>query len=123
MKRMLTDEQIACAVAHAQGPDARVVGSRELTGGTFNSVHLRTLAAGKGSPHTDTDADADADAGEWPAVLKVAPPSGTALMTYENALMRTEAEFYRYASAVPGLPVPRSWPSAPTGARSTATTC
>lgn len=44
-------------------------------------------------------------------------------MTYENALMRTEAEFYRYASAVPGLPVPRSWPSAPTGARSAATTC
>lgn len=39
-------------------------------------------------------------------MLEVAPPAGTPLMTYENALMRTEARFYRRGSAVPGLPVP-----------------
>ncbi|MFF1408943.1 phosphotransferase family protein [Streptomyces sp. NPDC058289] len=91
MKRTLTDEQIARAIAHARGPDTRVLGSRELAGGTFNSVHLLTL---------------DRGAGTESAVLKVAPPAGTPLMTYEHALMRTEAEFYRRASAVPALPVP-----------------
>ncbi|MFE4259168.1 phosphotransferase family protein [Streptomyces sp. NPDC056883] len=91
MKRTLTDGQIARAIAHARGPDTRVLGSRELAGGTFNSVHLLTL---------------DRGAGRESAVLKVAPPAGTPLMTYEHALMRTEAEFYRRASAVPGLPVP-----------------
>ncbi|CAM5647656.1 hypothetical protein SAVIM338S_06437 [Streptomyces avidinii] len=100
MKRTLTDEQIARAVAHARGPGSRVLGSRELTGGTFNSVHLLTLdtpPGGRGEPGT----------GGEPAVLKVAPPPGAPLMTYEHALMRTEAEFYRRASAVPGLPVPK----------------
>ncbi|MFD5145066.1 phosphotransferase family protein [Streptomyces sp. NPDC058401] len=92
MKRTLTHEQIARAIAHARGPDTRVTGSRELAGGTFNSVHLLTL---------------DRGAGRESAVLKVGPPAGTPLMTYEHALMRTEAEFYRRASAVPGLPVPR----------------
>ncbi|MER5764075.1 phosphotransferase [Streptomyces sp. NPDC002082] len=91
MRRTPTDEQIARAIAHARGPDARVLGSRELEGGTFNSVHLLTL---------------DRGAGRESAVLKVGPPAGTPLMTYEHALMRTEAEFYRRASAVPGLPVP-----------------
>ncbi|MCX5409291.1 aminoglycoside phosphotransferase family protein [Streptomyces sp. NBC_00335] len=99
MQRTLTDEQITRAVAHAQDPDTRVLRHRELAGGTFNSVHLLTLAARPGGPR-------DPGPGERPVVLKVAPPAGTPLMTYENALMRTEAEFYRRASTVPGLPVP-----------------
>ncbi|MCY0936857.1 hypothetical protein [Streptomyces sp. H34-S4] len=36
-----------------------MVGSRALTGGTFNSGYLLTLAAGQGAPHTDTDTDPD----------------------------------------------------------------
>ncbi|MGW1773483.1 phosphotransferase family protein [Streptomyces sp. NPDC002104] len=93
MKRTPTDEQIARAAAHARGPGTRVLESRELAGGTFNSVHLLTLSAPPGGRRTT-------------AVLKVGPPSGTPLMTYEHQLMRTEAEFYRRAAAVPGLPVP-----------------
>lgn len=100
MKRTLTDEQIAYAVAYAHGSDTKVLDSRELAGGTFNSVHLLTLAM-------RPDAQRDPGAAEVSAVLKVAPPAGTPLMTYENALMRTEAEFYRHASTVPGMPVPR----------------
>lgn len=105
MKRTLTDEQIAGAVAHARGPGTRVLSSRELTGGTFNSVHLLALAAPPGGQRGPAPAAPPATEGEA-AVLKVAPPAGTPLMTYENALMRTEAEFYRRAAAVPGLPVP-----------------
>ncbi|WP_327303445.1 phosphotransferase [Streptomyces sp. NBC_01298] len=106
MKRTLTDEQIARTAAHALGPGARVLGSRELAGGTFNSVHLLTLAPPPGEQRTPGGGGGDPSAGGEPAVLKVAPPAGTPLMTYENELMRTEAEFYRRASAVPGLPVP-----------------
>lgn len=103
MKRSLTDEQIAGAVAHALGPGTAVRSSRELEGGTFNSVHLLTLTAPPGGQPAGEPAGAPN--GEQ-AVLKVAPPADTPLMTYENALMRTEAEFYRRAAAVPGLPVP-----------------
>lgn len=107
MQRTLTDEQIARAVAHAQGPGAKVLRSRELAGGTFNSVHLLTLATRPGGLRDgDRERDGDPVPGERPVVLKVAPPAGTPLMTYESELMRTEAEFYRRASAVPGLPVP-----------------
>lgn len=106
MKRVLTDEQIACAVADARGPDTRVLSSRELAGGTFNSVHLLTLAVPPGDQR-DPGAGGEPPTGGESVVLKVAPPAGTPLMTYENALMRTEAEFYRRATAVPGLPVPR----------------
>ena len=71
-KRRLTPEEIAHLAREAFGPGARVLESRELTDGTFNASYALTV---EGHP---------------PAVLKVAPPPGAAVLRYEHDLMRTE---------------------------------
>ncbi|MFJ7269531.1 hypothetical protein ACIQV3_23280 [Streptomyces sp. NPDC099050] len=77
MKRTLTGEQIARVAAHALGPGTKVLSSRELVGGTFDSVHLLALSPPPGEQRTPVGGGGDPPAGGERAVLKVAPPAGT----------------------------------------------
>lgn len=78
---------IASLVRDSFGPHATVTGCAELTGGTFNTVYGVDLADGRR------------------LVVKVAPPPGQPVLTYEHDLIWGEAYFYRRARAA-GLPVP-----------------
>ena len=63
---------------------ARLLGVQELTEGTFNAAYALTLTDGR------------------ELVLKVAPPPGTPLLTYERDLLGTEALcLRRFAGRVP----------------------
>jgi aminoglycoside phosphotransferase (APT) family kinase protein len=66
---------------------AEVTGVTELSGGTYNVVYGVDLAGGRRT------------------VLKVAPPPGQPLLTYETDLVWAEALYYRRAGEA-GLPVP-----------------
>jgi aminoglycoside phosphotransferase (APT) family kinase protein len=84
-KRRLSPSELDAVARRALG--SPLAGHRELTGGTFNTAYRLTTADGR------------------ECVLKVAPPPGTPLLTYERDLMRTEAmAFARMAEH--GLPVP-----------------
>ncbi|MEH1128184.1 phosphotransferase family protein [Micromonospora sp. CPCC 206061] len=85
-KRQITEDELVALVRRGFGPTAAIDEWRELTDGTYNAAYALTVD-------------------ERPLVLKVAPPPGLDLLTHEVDLMRTEAEFYRRASAA-GIPVP-----------------
>lgn len=87
-KRRLDDAQVAALARAAFGPAAEVAGSRELTGGMFSAAYALTLRDGRET------------------VLKVAPPPDLAVASHEVDMMRSEAEFYRLARTVPGVPLP-----------------
>jgi aminoglycoside phosphotransferase (APT) family kinase protein len=83
----LAPGQVQECVREALGSDARVERAEELRGGTFNACWGVALADGR------------------ELVLKVAPPRELRLLTYEQELLRTEADFYPRAAAA-GVPVP-----------------
>jgi aminoglycoside phosphotransferase (APT) family kinase protein len=85
-KRKLEPAEIEALVERAF-PGAAVDAAVELTDGWFNAVYAVELADGRET------------------VLKVAPPPGTRVLTYEAELMRTEIEFCERA-ATAGVPVP-----------------
>jgi fructosamine-3-kinase len=70
------------------GVDAPLTGHALLAGGTFNSVYRLSFV--------DRSS----------LVLKVSPDPQGAAMTYEQGIVRTEAEFYALARERAGLPVP-----------------
>lgn len=84
-KRRLTEAELDAIVRKALG--SPLVDHVELTDGMFNTAYRLTTADGRQS------------------VLKVAPPSDAALMTYERDLMRTETLAFELMAAE-GLPVP-----------------
>ncbi|WP_222193225.1 phosphotransferase family protein [Modestobacter italicus] len=88
MKRPLSPVETADVVREALGPEAVVRGARELTEGTFNSAYALTLADGR------------------ELVLKVAPPPGTPLLTYERHLLSTEADCLRAFAERTSAPLP-----------------
>ena len=73
-------------VREVMGAPSPVADVRPLTDGMFNAAYAVTLADGSR------------------AVVKVAPPVGTPLLTYEQDLMATEVDFFRRAAGV--VPVP-----------------
>jgi aminoglycoside phosphotransferase (APT) family kinase protein len=86
-KIRLGPEEIEGLVRHALG-DVGVERVEELTDGYFNAAY-----------RVDVDRIG-------PLVLKVAPPAGTAVLTYEHDLMRAEVEAMRLAGRDPAIPVP-----------------
>jgi aminoglycoside phosphotransferase (APT) family kinase protein len=67
----------------------RVAGSRLLTGGTFNAVHLVSLADGTR------------------LVVKIPPAPGTPLLRYERqGILATEALYYQLAGECAGVAMP-----------------
>jgi aminoglycoside phosphotransferase (APT) family kinase protein len=85
-------EQIAQMAARAFGGTALASGEdavRELKDGWFNVVYDVRLADGR------------------EVILKIAPPPGAEVMTYERDLMRTEVEAMRRVAENPVIPVPR----------------
>ncbi|MDE3721857.1 aminoglycoside phosphotransferase family protein [Nocardiopsis sp. N85] len=72
----------------ALGPRSRVRHHAPLTGGTYNTVHLVTLADG-----TDL-------------VLKIEPPSHQPRLTYEHRITRAEARVYALARPALGALIP-----------------
>jgi aminoglycoside phosphotransferase (APT) family kinase protein len=87
-RRFLTDHQLA-EILRSQGIDADLTGHEVLAGGTFNTVYRLSFADRPG------------------LVLKLTPDPEGAAMTYEQGILRTEAEFYTLARSRAGLPVPQ----------------
>ncbi len=88
-KHRLQRDTIEALVRHSLGSQARVTAVEELTEGMFNASYALELA------------------GQPSVVLKVAPPPGTPLLTYEQDLMRTEVDFYERIRQETPCPVPR----------------
>ncbi|QRK07431.1 aminoglycoside phosphotransferase family protein [Archangium violaceum] len=88
-KVTLRREELESLVHHAFGSSSRVRSAEELTDGMFNAAYALELE------------------GQAPVVLKVAPPPGQPLLTYERDLMRTEVEFYERVAKETTCPVPR----------------
>ncbi|MGY5884238.1 phosphotransferase family protein [Modestobacter lacusdianchii] len=88
MKQPLTRTETADVVRAALGPDVAMRRVRELTEGTFNSAYALSLADGR------------------ELVLKVAPPPGTPLLTYERHLLATEAACLQLFTEQTSAPVP-----------------
>ena len=88
MKQPLTPAELGTVLADALGDAAAGAVTRELTEGTFNAAHAVDLADGR------------------QLVLKVAPPPGTPLLTYERQLLATEAMALRAVAERTGVPVP-----------------
>src|SRR5687768_5653420 len=84
-------DQIQALVRHALGSSVTVGSVRELTEGMFNAAYDVELAGGT---HPAT-------------VLKVAPPPGVPVLTYEQGIMQTEVEFYERVGRETTCPVPR----------------
>jgi len=84
----LSQAELAEVVSQALGPDVGLRGVRELTEGTFNAAYALALADGRG------------------LVLKVAPPPGTPLLSYEQHLLATEAACLRAFAERTSAPVP-----------------
>jgi aminoglycoside phosphotransferase (APT) family kinase protein len=80
--------RLAAALAGAGISADLVAGSRRLTGGTFNAVHLVTLAAGTR------------------LVVKIPPDPDTPLLRYEQGILGTEALFYQLAGQCREVTVP-----------------
>jgi fructosamine-3-kinase len=88
-KFRLERAQIEALVRQSLGTGMKVESVRELTEGMFNASYALEL---EGHP---------------PAVLKVAPPPSVPLLTYEQAIMRTEVELYDRVRRETSCPVPR----------------
>ncbi|WP_106196744.1 phosphotransferase family protein [Umezawaea tangerina] len=84
-KRKLTGSELSSITRRATG--AGLAEHVELTDGMFNAAYRLTTDDGR------------------VVVLKVAPPPGTPLMTYERDIMRTEVMAFRLMAAH-GVPVP-----------------
>ncbi|GAA4573917.1 phosphotransferase family protein [Planotetraspora kaengkrachanensis] len=84
-KRRLSDAQLDATLRGALG--AGVLSAEELEDGFANAVYRLGLEDGRR------------------VVLKVGPPPGLRLLTYERHLLRTEAMVYRLAEPA-GLPLP-----------------
>ena len=80
--------RLASALAAAGIDRDRVAGSRLLTGGTFNAVHLVDLADGAS------------------LVVKLPPGPDTPLLRYERGILATEALYYRRAAEIADVTVP-----------------
>jgi len=87
-KTPVTLETAAAIVGDAFGDDVSLAGFEELTEGWFNAAHLLTL---------DDDQR---------YVLKVAPPPGVAVLTYERDIMATEVAALRLVRHHTSVPVP-----------------
>lgn len=87
-KVKLNDQQLSLLTASAFGADSAVVGSKELTGGFFNTGYDLELSDGRS------------------VILKVAPGPETAVLSYEKDIMRAEVEALRLVRAAGGIPVP-----------------
>jgi aminoglycoside phosphotransferase (APT) family kinase protein len=86
-RRFLDPNQLQVVLRRC-GVDSPLARHAVLEGGTFNTVYRLEFA-------------------DRPAlVLKLSPDPAGAAMTYEQGIVRTEAEFYRRAGAPAGLPVP-----------------
>lgn len=84
-KLQLSGDQVAELIARALG--RRVVSRWELTDGSYAALWRARLEGGQ------------------EVVLKLAPPDGVDLLTYERDIIRTEALFYELV-ARSGVPVP-----------------
>jgi aminoglycoside phosphotransferase (APT) family kinase protein len=80
--------RLTAALAGAGVSWDRVAGSRLLTGGTFNAVHLVSLADGTR------------------LVVKIPPGPDTPLLRYEQGILGTEALYYRLAGQCRDVTVP-----------------
>jgi len=89
-KNVKSRDEIAALACHAFGVGLAPgdAGLRELTDGWFNAVHELGLADGRR------------------VVLKIAPPPGAPVMTYERDLMATEVATMRLVKSDPAIPVP-----------------
>lgn len=87
-KRRVDAATLDALIAHAFGPHTGIVGCRELGDGFFNAAFRLRLTDGRD------------------VVLKISPPPGAALLTYERDIMRAEIEFFRAAAAT-GVPQPQ----------------
>jgi Ser/Thr protein kinase RdoA (MazF antagonist) len=95
-KPVLSEADLTRLVRQALGEQTVVTGHEEFTDGYFNAAHAVRLGDGR------------------EVVLKVAPPPGLKLLTYEVDLMHTEIEFFRRADGA-GVPLPRMWHADPDG--------
>jgi len=86
-QRMLTSDDVAALARASFGPRAAVAHAAPLAGGGFAAVWRVRLADGR-----DT-------------VLKVGPPPGVPLLSYEKGLVAAEAAYFRTARDA-GAPVP-----------------
>ncbi len=90
-KNLQSRAQVEVLARHAfdgVGLAAGDAGLREFTDGWFNAVYDVTLADGRN------------------VVLKVAPPPGASVMTYERDLMATEVATMRLVRTNPAIPAP-----------------
>src|SRR5688572_29445942 len=85
-------DQIHALVRRALGSGVTVRAVRELTDGMFKAAYEIEL---DGAPQPPA------------AVLKVAPPPGVPVLTYEQGIMLTEVEFYDRVGRETTCPVPR----------------
>lgn len=90
-KLRLQRDQIEALVRHSLGTSVKVSSARELTDGMFNAAYDLELGGGTAPA----------------AVLKVAPPPGVPLLTYEQNIMLTEVEFYERVGRETTCPVPK----------------
>lgn len=87
-KVKLEDSELRLLAAAAFGNDVRIAGSRELTGGFFNTAYDLELSDGRS------------------VILKVAPAPETEVLSYEKDIMRAEVGALRLMRAAGGVPVP-----------------
>ncbi|MFI6039757.1 phosphotransferase family protein [Streptomyces sp. NPDC051315] len=85
-KRHLSPRELDALLRASTGSGCRV--ETELTDGWFNTAYRVLLDDGR------------------PAVVKVAPPPGAAVLRYERGILATEAMVYRRIAALPGGGVP-----------------
>jgi aminoglycoside phosphotransferase (APT) family kinase protein len=87
-KRRVDAATLDALIAHAFGARTGIAGCRELGDGFFNAAFRLQLTDGRD------------------VVLKISPPPGAALLSYERDIMRAEVEFFRAAAAT-GVPQPQ----------------
>lgn len=87
-KRRVDEATVGAMIREAFGPAARIARCAELDEGFFNTAFRVVLDDGRD------------------VVLKISPPPGAALLTYERDIMRAEAVFFREAAAA-GVPLPQ----------------
>ncbi|MGR6974871.1 phosphotransferase family protein [Streptomyces cynarae] len=85
-KRQMSPDQLDALLRSTAGIGCRL--ETELTDGWFNSAYRVLLDDGR------------------PAVVKLAPPAGAAVLRYERGILATEAMVYRRLAALPGGSVP-----------------
>lgn len=87
IKRKLTEDEISAIAERAFGQ--KIIASVELSDGCANSAYSVTLQDGRS------------------VIVKVAPPSHTQLMTYEQDIMSAEVEVMRLVKQTGSIPVPQ----------------